>query len=138
MARDGPIAANTAIVAAAKNIEQIIRRHRDGVNVRFGILSFIGVGFVEVWIVQLRDFAFHASIPETEGEVPNYFASAVADQPSREASIFATSYAEATARQESSDVTRRRVERLWRTSRQAEESRQTGKSKADELAAQLD
>ena len=51
MARDEPIAANTAIAAAAKNIEQIIRRHRDGVNVRFGFLVFIGVGFVEVWII---------------------------------------------------------------------------------------
>jgi hypothetical protein len=50
MARDEPIAANTAIAAAAKNIEQHIRRRRDGVNVRFGILAFIGIGFVEVWI----------------------------------------------------------------------------------------
>jgi hypothetical protein len=71
MARDEPIAANTAIAAAVKNIEQNIRRRRDGINVRFGILSFIGVGFVEVWIVQLQDFAFHRSIPETKDEVPN-------------------------------------------------------------------
>jgi len=55
LARAKPIAANAAIAASAKNNEQNIRRHRDGVNVRFGILSFIGLGFVEVWIVQLRD-----------------------------------------------------------------------------------
>jgi hypothetical protein len=64
------MAANTAIAAAAKNNEQHIRRHRDGVNVPFGFLVFIGIGFVEVWIVQLRDFAFHRSIPETKDEVP--------------------------------------------------------------------
>jgi hypothetical protein len=51
VARDEPIAANTAIAAAAKNIEQDIRRHGGGVNVRFGIFVFIGVGFVEVWII---------------------------------------------------------------------------------------
>jgi hypothetical protein len=48
VARDEPIAANTAIAAAAKNNEHNIRRRRDGVNVRFGIFVFIGVGFVEV------------------------------------------------------------------------------------------
>jgi hypothetical protein len=56
MAREEPIAANTAIAAAAKNIEQDTRCHRDGVNVGFGIFVFIGVGFVEVLIVYLGDF----------------------------------------------------------------------------------
>ena len=52
MAREEPIAANTAIAAATKNNEQNIRRHRDGVNVRFEeFLVFIGVGFVEVWVI---------------------------------------------------------------------------------------
>ena len=68
MAGDEPIAANTAI-AAAKINEQNTRRRRDGVNVRFKLFVFIGVGFVEVRIVQLRDFAFQRSIPETNDEV---------------------------------------------------------------------
>jgi len=56
MAREGPIAANTAIAAATKNNEQHIRRHRDGVNVRFGFLVFIGVEFVEVWVILMKGF----------------------------------------------------------------------------------
>ena len=56
MARDEPIAANAAIAAATKDNELNIRRRRDGVNVGFGIFVFIGVGFVEVWIVYLGDF----------------------------------------------------------------------------------
>src|SRR5947207_1845773 len=66
-AREEPIAANTAIAPMAKNNKQNIRRHRDSVNRRFTfviietpgnilIFVFIGVGFVEVWIVYLRDF----------------------------------------------------------------------------------
>jgi hypothetical protein len=76
-ARDEPIAANTAIAAATKNIEQNIRRRRDGVNVRFGIVVFIGVGLLRFGLFNGAFFAFHRSIPETNGEVPNYFASRV-------------------------------------------------------------
>ena len=58
MAREEPIAMNTAIAAATTNNEQHIRRHGKGVNRRFDfvilespgnvlILVFIGVGFVE-------------------------------------------------------------------------------------------
>jgi hypothetical protein len=36
-----PIAANTASAGPTKNNEQKIRRHRDGVNVRFGFSFFI-------------------------------------------------------------------------------------------------
>ena len=57
MARGEPIAANTAIAAAAKNNEQNIRRHGNGVKVPFDfviiespknvlIFVFIRVGFV--------------------------------------------------------------------------------------------
>jgi len=55
-AREEPIAANTAIAAAAKNNEQNMRRHGNGVNRRFDLVIlespgiilvfvFIGVGF---------------------------------------------------------------------------------------------
>ena len=71
VARSEPIPANTAIAAATKNNEQNTRRHRDGVNVGFGFLVFIRVGFVEVSSFSWRDLLFHASIPETKGEVPN-------------------------------------------------------------------
>jgi hypothetical protein len=54
MARNGPIAANTAIAAATKNNEQNIRCCRDGVNVRFGFLVFIGIGLVEVGIILMK------------------------------------------------------------------------------------
>src|SRR5437016_3065976 len=78
-AREEPIAANKAIAAAAKNNEQNMRRHRDASHMRFGfatpelpgnifsrIFVFIRVGFVEVWIIYLRDFSFHRSIQETK------------------------------------------------------------------------
>src|SRR6266536_2157825 len=66
-ASDEPMAANAAIAAVARNNEQNIRRHGNGVNIRFDfvileslgnflIFVFIGVGFVEVWIVYLSDF----------------------------------------------------------------------------------
>jgi hypothetical protein len=58
VAREEPIAANTAIAATTKNNEQNIRRRRDGLSVWFGfvmielpgnlVFVFIGVGFVEV------------------------------------------------------------------------------------------
>ena len=47
-----------------------IRRHADGVRVWFGFLVFIGGGFVEVWVILMKGFVFHASIPETKDEVP--------------------------------------------------------------------
>jgi hypothetical protein len=70
MAREGPIGANTAIAAATKNNEQNIRRRRDGVNVRFRILSFIGVGFVEGGIVQLRVLHFTGLYPKQKAKFP--------------------------------------------------------------------
>ena len=56
VARDEPIAANTAIAAAAKNNEQNIRRRRDGVNERFEFVVLIGVGFVKVWAILMKGF----------------------------------------------------------------------------------
>lgn len=56
MARKGSIPASTANATATKHIEQNIRRRRDGVNTGFGILVFIDVGFVEVWVILMKGF----------------------------------------------------------------------------------
>src|SRR5262249_454284 len=124
MAREEPIAAKAAIAVAARNNKQNIRRDRDGVNVRFGFLVFIDVGFVEIYIASLRVFV-SAVYPGNTRRGSELFCARRRRPASREASIFATSYAETTVCQESSDVTRRRVERLWRTSRQTEGIRRT-------------
>jgi hypothetical protein len=62
MAREEPIAVNTAIAAAAKNNEQDMRRHGKSVNRRFDfvvlespgsvlVFVFIGAVFVEVGFI---------------------------------------------------------------------------------------
>ena len=65
MAREEPIAVNTAMAAATKNNEQNIRRHGKGVNMRFGfvisespgnlIFVFIGVGFVSLVFTEVLE-----------------------------------------------------------------------------------
>ena len=58
------------------------------------LFSFVRYFFLLFWlfVTSHREksvpavLRFHGSIPETRDEVPSYFASAVADQPSREAS----------------------------------------------------
>src|SRR5262245_56264932 len=82
MAREEPIAVNTAIAAAAKNNEQDMRRHGKSVNRGFDFVILESLGnfliFVFIGVSSLRFasfnrgiFSFHRSIQETEGEVLN-------------------------------------------------------------------
>src|SRR5215472_17151337 len=93
MARNGPIAVNTAIAPAAKNNEQAMRRHGKSVNRRFDfvileslgnflIFVFIGVGSLRFASFNRGIFSFHRSIQETKGEVCRYLETA--DYPERQ------------------------------------------------------